>query len=260
MPTFTAFGADILSNPNVNTVGGAGEDGAGQITVSPGSVPFPANYFIEFEVDNVLANGEFDGSTGFIGMTVYASQADFIAGTPLYTYAPQNANQTAAVQNSVDGIGDTYVRFNGSVLLSVDAGAPPLQNIFVAPGSGVAVGTTTVFDHHTDVDYDGNGSIDATPIEDGNGFFNIANSQAVCFTHDTMMLTPSGERPINDLRVGDYVTTADNGPQKIIWIGSRIFNQRSLLETPKLRPVFIPQGVLGATKPTLVSRQHAILG
>ncbi|MCF2870872.1 Hint domain-containing protein [Octadecabacter sp. G9-8] len=259
MASFVAQGADIVQNANVATNSSLGQDGAGQITVTSGTSPFPDGYIIEFEVINVATNGEFSTSTAFTGITVYASEADYIAGTPIYTYTPQNAGQTAAVQDSTDRIGDEYIQFNANILTSSDPGAPNLNSLFVAPGSNIGNQTSTVFDHHTDIDYDGSGGIDAGTIEDGNGFFNIANSSTVCFDASTYILTPNGQTPILDLLVGDCVVTADNGPQKIVWIGKRHVTRLQLITQPKLRPVLIPQGVLGAHIDTLVSRQHALV-
>ncbi|SMR72025.1 Hint domain-containing protein [Aliiroseovarius halocynthiae] len=259
MATFIANGSDILSNPNVSSNSSGGQDGAGQMTVQGGQQIFPDEYLVEFEVQDVLPSGEFDGQTKFVKVTVYASVADYNAGNATYTYNPQNPGQWANVQSSVDGIGDSYVRFNANVLVSSDPNAPSLNTIFVAPGSNVANTPNMVFDHHTDIDYDNDGSIDANTTEDGNGFFNIANSQVVCFTNGTFIQTPAGERPIETLKKGDWVTTADNGPQRILWIGGQPVHRNLLKLVPKLRPILIPEGVLGATRRTLVSRQHAIL-
>ena len=80
-----------------------------------------------------------------------------------------------------------------------------------------------------------------------------------CFTPDTMILTPRGERPIGALRVGDLVVTRDNGPQAIAWIGHRDLDQTDLTYNPALQPVLIRAGALGNERSLLVSPQHAIL-
>ncbi|SEN33697.1 Hemolysin-type calcium-binding repeat-containing protein [Loktanella fryxellensis] len=38
-----------------------------------------------------------------------------------------------------------------------------------------------------------------------------------CFTPDTLILTPQGQRPVTQLRPGDLVVTRDDGPQRIVW-------------------------------------------
>lgn len=258
MSSFLAFGSDILGSPTINNVSNAGQDNAGQVMVSGGSQPFSDQMIVEIDVDNVMANGEFSGATIVTAITVYANQADYLNGIPLYSYAPQNAGQSVAIQDSPDRIGDTYIRFNSSILQSTDPGAPSLQELFIAPGSNIANSTPATFDHHTDVDYDNDGSIATGTIEDGNGYFNTNNSQAICFAQGTLVQTPAGEIAIEALRVGDKVLTADNGPQPIEWIGTRHVNRLQLLASPSLRPVLIPTGAFGANRPTFVSRQHAL--
>ncbi|MBE1291273.1 MAG: hypothetical protein GJ677_02165 [Rhodobacteraceae bacterium] len=84
------------------------------------------------------------------------------------------------------------------------------------------------------------------------------NTGVVCFTTGTMILTPNGERPIESLKPGDLVSTMDNGPQPIVWIGSTEVSKNKLLRQPKLRPIHINAGVLGE-RPLVVSPQHGVL-
>ncbi len=83
-----------------------------------------------------------------------------------------------------------------------------------------------------------------------------------CFTRDTRILSEVGERPIQNLKVGDLVPTMEHGVQRIRWIGRRSFERASLLGNPRLLPVRILAGVLGNEMPQrdlLVSRQHRML-
>ena len=89
--------------------------------------------------------------------------------------------------------------------------------------------------------------------------FTEENTGVVCFTKGTAIRTPVGDVLIEELRVGDLVCTVDNGPQPIRWIGKRAFNNAALTANPKLRPILVPKGVLGAERNLLVSRQHALL-
>ncbi|MEP3845999.1 MAG: Hint domain-containing protein [Paracoccaceae bacterium] len=256
MPTFTAFGGDILNNANVNSNSSGGQDNAGFIFVGGGSQPFADDAIVVFEVNQFNANGEIDGSSGFIGITVFANAADFAADTALYTYSPQNPGQTANVQSSVDGLGDNYIRFNANVLVSSDSGAPTLSSLFVAPGSGIArLGVDTQFDHHTDIDFDGNGVIDPAPsLDDGNGEFNLGVGITICFAKGTLIETASGEKAVETLSAGDLVRTLDHGVQPIRWIGSV---RRPALG--KLAPIKICKGALGNRRELMVSPQHRML-
>ena len=83
-----------------------------------------------------------------------------------------------------------------------------------------------------------------------------------CFTAGTRILTPSGHVLVQDLRIGHWVTTADNGAQRIRWIGRRKFGKQDLAGNPNLRPVRILAQSLGMQLPErdlLVSRQHRML-
>ncbi|WP_341862043.1 Hint domain-containing protein [Gymnodinialimonas sp. 57CJ19] len=94
------------------------------------------------------------------------------------------------------------------------------------------------------------------------GAKDIENVQVVCFAAGTMIGTGSGQVPVECLKVGDYVSTLDHGQQPIRWIGSRSLDLEDLTAKPKLRPVRIAAGALGAGTPTrdlIVSPQHRIL-
>jgi hypothetical protein len=77
----------------------------------------------------------------------------------------------------------------------------------------------------------------------------------ICFTPGTRILTPTGERPIETLRIGDLVVTRDDGPQPIRWIGGRMVRG-----TGRNAPIrFETGGVHGVTRPMLLSPQHRVL-
>ncbi len=83
-----------------------------------------------------------------------------------------------------------------------------------------------------------------------------------CFVEGTSIQTRDGPRRIETLIPGDVVTTLDNGPQIIRWIGSRELDSIDLRVKPKLRPVRIARGALGNGLPKddlRVSRQHRML-
>ena len=89
--------------------------------------------------------------------------------------------------------------------------------------------------------------------------FTADNTGVVCFTTGTAIRTPRGDVLIDDLKVGDLVTTMDNGSQRIGWIGQRHVTHSELLQNDRLRPVLIKNGVLGAQRDLLMSRQHGML-
>lgn len=83
-----------------------------------------------------------------------------------------------------------------------------------------------------------------------------------CFCRGTRILTAAGEVAVEDLQVGDLVRTRDHGLQPVRWIGGRALDKVDLAVAPKLRPIRIAAGALGAGAPTqdlLVSPQHRVL-
>ncbi len=105
----------------------------------------------------------------------------------------------------------------------------------------------------------GTGSLTFTGASADGAFFTVENTGVVCFTSGTAIRTPRGDVLIDDLRVGDLVSTVDNGLQPIRWIGRRHVDHASLQAAPNLRPVLIRKGLLGVARDLLVSPQHGIL-
>ncbi|MEO0666835.1 MAG: Hint domain-containing protein [Pseudomonadota bacterium] len=125
-----------------------------------------------------------------------------------------------------------------------------LQVTFTNPdanGNGFD-GFVTYFDN------EGNeaGTIEFTDIED----------VIPCFTPGTLIATPTGERRVEELKVGDRVITRDNGIQEIRWVGQREMTGAEFEAAPQFKPVLIRQGALGKGLPErdmLVSPQHRVL-
>ncbi|WP_099248378.1 Hint domain-containing protein [Pelagimonas phthalicica] len=83
-----------------------------------------------------------------------------------------------------------------------------------------------------------------------------------CFTAGTRVLLPTGYADVATVRSGDLVVTADEGAQKLRWIGRRHIDQAGFKRNEGLRPVRISAGSLGQNLPErdlLVSRQHRML-
>jgi len=81
-----------------------------------------------------------------------------------------------------------------------------------------------------------------------------APSPPPCFTTGALIDTPLGPRAVETLKVGDEINTADAGPQKIRWIGSK----RVLARGANV-PIRIRAGYSENTRDMLVSPQHRIL-
>lgn len=88
------------------------------------------------------------------------------------------------------------------------------------------------------------------------------DSTVVCFCAGTLIETNIGMVPVEDLRAGALVRNAEGGYSPLFWIASRHVSDDELAKNPKLFPVRITAGALGAGVPKrdlLVSRQHRIL-
>jgi hypothetical protein len=89
-----------------------------------------------------------------------------------------------------------------------------------------------------------------------------AGTGLICFAAGTLIDTPQGPRNVEDIRPGELVDTADDGPQEVQWAGSRRMTGARLHAMPHYRPLRIRAGVLGSNRPDpdlLVSPEHRLL-
>ncbi|MEC7765239.1 MAG: Ig-like domain-containing protein [Pseudomonadota bacterium] len=99
---------------------------------------------------------------------------------------------------------------------------------------------------------------------DSTGVMNFINIEEIvpCFTPGTLIATPKGEVPVEELGEGDRVITRDNGIQEIRWIGHKQIGWQELNRSQHLKPVLIKAGSLGNNLPErdmLVSPNHRML-
>ncbi|MFN3278087.1 MAG: Hint domain-containing protein [Paracoccus hibiscisoli] len=169
-------------------------------------------------------------------------QAYFISDTPLNA-----SNLGVSITGEVLGIPIATV--NGD-LDGVFAQLPePLRALFTDSADFIQQVLNTVV-ISVDVDTDGRLILDDEIID------------IVCFAHGTLIETPDGAVPVQDLRVGDLVMTRDHGPQPLRWTGSQHLSAAMLRRHPRLVPVRIRAGALGAGSPAqdlVVSPQHRVL-
>lgn len=84
----------------------------------------------------------------------------------------------------------------------------------------------------------------------------------VCFANGTCLATPTGEKAVEKLCLGDLVVTADQGARPIAWLYSKSWTVAQMAASPNLRPVLIHKGALGPGLPSRdlrVSQQHRVL-
>ena len=105
-----------------------------------------------------------------------------------------------------------------------------------------------------DMDAFGNGAIDLQNVD------TTPPPGAVCFAAGTKILTPKGAVSVEDLRVGDLVTTKDDAALPIRWIGTTECKWPGSSEAS--RPILISEGALAPGVPTrnlVISPQHKVL-
>lgn len=169
-------------------------------------------------------------------------------------------NLTAA---DISGIDDTatgiFVPLDGSAPVSFGGPGEPTFSELLA-GTYVRLDGSTV---RAAGDYEIDGGDESGQI--GNiAFENFENIDftIVCFADGTLIKTDHGLRPVETLRAGDIVLTADNGPQPIRWTGNKQIDAATLAAKPNLRPIRIKAGALADNVPArdlIVSPQHRIL-
>jgi len=88
-----------------------------------------------------------------------------------------------------------------------------------------------------------------------------ATDLAICFLTGTMVATPAGERPVETLRIGDIVLTADNSTRTVRWIGRQSVVS-AFAQPLRSYPIRIAAGALGNELPNrdlFLSPDHALL-
>lgn len=88
---------------------------------------------------------------------------------------------------------------------------------------------------------------DTPPGTDGTisaAVFDLAQAQPLCFTPGTQILTPGGERMVEELAIGDLVSTEHAGALPICWIGRHSYGGPFLRANPELQPVRIAANAL----------------
>lgn len=111
-----------------------------------------------------------------------------------------------------------------------------------------------------DNDQFGSGSLTFAGGVGDETFFTFENTGVICFGKGTLIGTPDGERPVEDLAEGDLVVTVDRGAQPVEWIGMTHHVWDSAPAPTK--PIIFPAGSLGAGLPRrdlVVSPQHRML-
>lgn len=192
---------------------------------------FDNGQFWRLEVYNPAADPDGTPTVGDDGWTT-------VSGYELMT--PKNDLATGI------GGGDEYVVFEGGT-------TPLIYNI----NGGLPTSPTTL----TYLASDQNGDL-ASGDNDSELDFADAMNAVVCFAAGTLIDTPGGPVPVEDLAPGDLVRTRDGSDRPLRWRSARRIGADALAGRPNLWPVCIAAGALGRNRPEsdlLVSPQHRVL-
>ncbi len=153
-------------------------------------------------------------------------------------------------EGSQDLAGDLEVTYSGIVNL---AGSPPAGDLF-----------TTMTVDFSDLPKGGllgdltwNSDID-TMSKEGD----LVSTGVACFTRGTLITTDRGDLPVEALSPGMRVLTQGDGYQELVTALRRSVDASELARNPKLYPIRITAGALGAGLPKrdlIVSRQHRMV-
>jgi Ca2+-binding RTX toxin-like protein len=89
--------------------------------------------------------------------------------------------------------------------------------------------------------------------------FTFENTGVVCFTSGTLIRTPKGPRPIEQLQKGDLIVTRDNGVQPLLGVNVQPVGPDLLDSSPTFAPVLLKAQAFGFDRDLIVSQQHGVL-
>lgn len=243
-------GFSIIGNATSNAPASKG----GSLFVHKGEAVFEDDDIVVYTVENTTEDGVLTDESVITGIKVYDDAAAFMRLEVKYEY-----EGTAEIDFGRGTMGDRYLEFNASGLISTDQGVPVLGEMTVIAGVDI-LGTLETqkgplkIPTNETIDLDGDGVI--SPDEIGDGVFNggLNDLLIVCFAKGTLIETPDGPRYVESLAAGDLVNTLDEGPQPIRWIGTR-----RIPGTGRNAPVRIKPGALGNLRTLYVSQNHRML-
>jgi len=227
----------------------------------------------------LITNGDFsDGLTGWTvsqggptaptvenGAVVFGAPNDVQNGDPLVQNVALTAGTEYTLTFQMSAVADDFGGYGLNIQLqdvSGGSGFTDLGSRTVTNGETTTV-TITFTSPYDNPDLIIRGQFGFGPTgPDATSALVIDDFALTCFTRGTLIRTPNGAVPVEDLGEGDLVNTLDDGPCPIRWIGSRLVSPPQMRANPQWRPVLVPAGVLGDGAPSrdlLLSPSHRVL-
>lgn len=98
------------------------------------------------------------------------------------------------------------------------------------------------------------GTFVSSTFVNGQAPLDVGDLGPPCFVAGTLIDTPTGSKKAEEIAIGDFVMTLDNGPQIVRWVG-----RREVVGLGSLAPVSIAKGYLENKRPLVLSPQHRVL-
>ncbi|WP_112311495.1 Hint domain-containing protein [Pseudogemmobacter bohemicus] len=231
-------------------------------------------------VTNVIVNGGFDqGSSGWSGTdleTSYTENAYLGNGSNNHLAELDGRTGYTTVMEQtfhIDRVGEFPLSFRGALRSGVAGSTSEGYRVEILDNSGNALFSrdihpvTTTWQTYTfPIDFPaiGDYTIRFTELGPDNSLGGLVDdiSLLVCFVAGTLITTPDGQRPVEDLRPGDLVCNIEGEALPVIWAGSRRVPMEDQIVDENLRPVIFEPGSLGKGLPErrlMVSPQHRML-
>lgn len=176
-------------------------------------------------------------------------QTELVAMTDFVTTFPTGSR-------AVDILGNDINNGGGTLTVTHLNGQPVVAGSVVTLATGQSVrlnadGTIDVISDGEVEDFNFTYTIDNGTNTDV-GFVNVATIP--CFVAGTLIRTPDGEVPVEELAAGDLVMTCDDGPCPVRWAG-----RRHVAAQGGFAPIHIRAGTFGNHRDLFVSPQHRVL-
>jgi hypothetical protein len=220
--------------------------------------------------------GTLDGASAYRGLVVDAGTVSLANLT--IAHSPATLGGLVIGGGLVElaaGVDPGPIRFSGAGSLRIDGAAPAGVITGLSAGDTIDLpsltfqpGATAIVSGSTLEVASGGAIVDlnVTGLPNGQSFLTSRDAQTgtelvACFTQGTHILTPAGEVPVEQLRIGDRAVTRSGEAKPIKWIGIRSYTGAFASANPNLMPIRIRAGALGDGIPRrelLVSPEHAM--
>ena len=199
-----------------------------------------------------VSDSSYDSNLLIAGDSV---QTDLVAISDDVNVYPDGTTSFNVLENDVSQPGSTLTitHINGQAV-SYDPVTGIGTTITLPTGQTVTLGPNGEFSVTGDGDEeDFNFTYTVTDgVDTDTGFVNATSIP--CFVAGTLIATPNGDTPVEDLQPGDLVMTQDDGPQALRWVGTR-----EVAAEAHFAPILIRAGTFGSHGDVMVSPLHRVL-